>query len=167
MAVAHRCRCCGRFFRPDPRKRKGRNKQRVCGRELCRRTHQRRRKQDWERRHPDRGKSRRLKVRGWAKGYPDYWRRYRAEHPAYRERERLRQRRQRARLRRVAKPTVTREILVEKLLAVKGPTPGRVANPTVIARRMAALVDVLVWRERVAKPDLMGKGASPGRQWRA
>lgn len=156
--AAFRCRYCGRFFRPDLRKRAGPNRQKTCGRDPCRLVHQRRKKQDWEKRHPGRGKSRRLKVQAWAKTYPDYWRCYRAGRPLYREREKLRLRRRRARLRRVAKPTVIRETLVEKLLAVKRVGSKSVAKPTVTARRVDALVDALVWRERVAKQKVMAPG---------
>ena len=160
--AANRCRVCGRYFRPDPRKR-GWNKQRTCGRDSCRREQSRRKYQDWIKRHPGYQASRRLKIRGWAKAYPEYWRQYRVENPAYQERERQRLRRARRNLGRVAKQTVRAQILVEKLRAVKQLGPKSVAKQTVIARRVNALVDVLIWKESVAKQSLIGGRAGPGR----
>jgi hypothetical protein len=159
MAATFRCRYCGRFFRPDPRKR-GRSRQKTCGRQACRQANERRRYAEWIKRHPGYEKTRRLKRQGWAKGYPGYWRRYRREHPEYRQRDNERRRVVKQRARRAAKQTARREILVEKLLAVKRLRPLRSANQTVIARRVEALVDVLVWRERSAKQSLMGWMAS-------
>lgn len=155
--AAFRCRYCGRFFRPDPRKR-GRSPQKTCGRKTCRRKHKRRSNQSWARRHPGYGKGRKLKLRAWAKVYPDYWRRYRAAHPAYQEAERRRMRGKRSGLRRVAKQAVIGRITVEKLLAVKRIQPESVAKQAVIARRVDALVDVLIWREAVAKQSLIASG---------
>ena len=152
--AAFRCRYGGRFFRPDPRKRGG-NREKTWGGEGCRREHRRRSNQSWAKRHTDYGKSRRLKVRGWAKAYPDYWQRYRAGQPAYQERERQRMRSKRNRLRRVAKQAVIGQITVEKLLAVKRIRLKSVAKQAVIARRVDALVDVLIWREAVAKQSLI------------
>jgi hypothetical protein len=155
--AAFRCRCCGRFFRPDPRKR-GRSPQKTCGRRACRREHKRRNNQSWAMRHPGYGKSRKLKIRAWAKVRPDYWQGYRAVHPDYKERERQRMRSKRSRLRRVAKQAVIGRITVEKLLAVKRIRPESVAKQAVIARRVDALVDVLIWRETVAKQTLIAAG---------
>ncbi|MEK7413929.1 MAG: hypothetical protein AAB263_11495, partial [Planctomycetota bacterium] len=132
--AAFRCRICGRFFRPDPRKR-GRSPQKTCGRVACRRQHKGRNNQSWALRHPGYGKSRKLKIRAWAKAHPDYWQRYRAGQPAYQERERQRMRSKRKRLRRVAKQAVIGQITVEKLLAVKRIRSKSVAKQAVIARR--------------------------------
>ena len=160
--TASRCRCCGRFFRPDPRKRGGASKQRTCGRRACRKTQQRRKYQDWIRRNPGYGKTRRLKVRGWAKAYPDYWRGYRRKNRSYAQRDNERRRKAKRAALRAAKQTVIREILVEKLLTVKARGPGKAAKQTVIDRRVDALVDVLVWEARSAKQSLIGAGACPG-----
>ncbi len=156
-----RCRYCGRFFRPDPRKR-GRSRQKTCGREACRRKHQRRKNAAWAKRHAGYGKSRRVKTRAWAKAYPDYWKRYRREHPEYARRDNRRRVGAKKRARRSAKQTVIREKLVEKLLAVREIGVKRSAKQTVMARRVEALVEALVWKERAAKQEGMGMGAAPG-----
>ena len=159
--AASRCRYCGRFFRPDARKR-GRSRQKTCGGEPCRRANERRRWREWMGRNPGYGSGRGQKVRAWSKAYPGYWRRYRAQHPAYREGERLRMRRKRARALRVAKQTVRRKIFVEKLLMVRQIGPKIVAKQTVMARRVDALVEALVWRESVAKQSLIALAPAPG-----
>jgi hypothetical protein len=156
MAV-FRCRYCGRFFCPDPRKR-GRSKQKTCGRQNCRRKNERRRWREWIRRSPGWTAKRQKKVRDWGTAYPHYWQRYRANSPAYREREKLRMRRKRAGVRRVAKQTLRRDILVEKLLTVKRMGSRSVAKQTVITRRVDALVDALIWKEAVAKQSLIASG---------
>ena len=158
--AANRCRVCGQYFRPDPRKR-GWNKQKTCARERCRLIQQRRKYQDWIKRHPGYQASRRLKVRGWAKAYPDYWQRYRRGHPGYVERDNRRRLAAKGRARRSAKQTVRRRILVEKLLAVKALEPERSAKQTVIARRVDALVDVLIWQHGSAKQSVIGPEAGP------
>lgn len=161
-----RCRYCGRFFRPDARKR-GKSKQKTCGGKACRQANERRRRRDWIGRHPGYESGRRLKQRAWAQAFPSYWRRRRDRDAEYRERERLRMRLKRKRGRRVAKQTVIREILVEKLLAVKRAGRKTVAKQTVMARRVNALVDVLVWKERVAQQRVIGEVGPPGGQWSA
>jgi hypothetical protein len=164
--AAHRCRPCGRFFRPDVRKR-GKSKQKTCGRTACRRANDRCRRRDWIGRHLGYEASRGLKQRSWAQAYPSYWRRRRLRDAAYRERERERMRLKRRRARRAAKQTVMREILVEKLLAVKQKGRKTVAKQTVMARRVDALVDVLVWKERVAQQRVMARAGPAGGQWPA
>jgi hypothetical protein len=54
-------------------------------------------------RHPWHRPQRRIKIRAWAKAYPDYWRHYRAAHPDYRQRESRRTAAKRRRARGVAK----------------------------------------------------------------
>jgi hypothetical protein len=155
--ASFRCRYCGRCFRPDPRKR-GRSPQKTCGREACRRKHQRRKNVEWRKRHPGYGKSRCAKTRAWAKAYPDYWKRYRSEHPEYARRDNRRRVAAKKRARRSAKQTVISQKLVEKLLAVKEIGPERSAKQTVMARRVEALVEALVWKERAAKQSLIALG---------
>lgn len=164
--AAHRCRYCGRFFRPHPRKRGG-SPQKTCGRDPCRRANERRRLREWIGRNPGYQASRRPKTRAWARAYPDYWRRYRRKHRDYARRDNLRRSAAIRRGRRSAKQTVIREILVEKLLAVKRIRPRCSAKQTVMTRRVDALVDVLVWRERSAKQSVMAGWGPTAGQWSA
>jgi hypothetical protein len=103
---------------------------------------------------PERDRKRRDKIRAWAKGYPDYWRHYRAGHPAYRERERRRMAKKRHGDSRVAKRDECRKTAVEKLTAIAALEPGRVAKRDVCDRRFGGLVDFLLWKEGVAKPEV-------------
>jgi hypothetical protein len=90
-----RCAACGQGFRPHARVAK---QQRYCSKAACQR--ERRRRWQATTRQGD-GDYRNNQVeaqRAWARGRPDYWRRYREAHPAYVERNRAASReRQRAR----------------------------------------------------------------------
>ena len=142
------CAYCGRSFRPNPRTAKH---QKACHREECRRARQRQKLRRWRMLHPDLASKWLPKLRAWAKAYPDYWRQWRGDHRDYREREKLRMRAKRRQARRVANETAIGQIAVEKLQSIRAEQPITVANETVIARRMDALVDFLIWKESVAK----------------
>jgi len=136
------CRICGRLFRPDPRTGA---RQRVCGRARCQRERKRRKVRRWRARHLEGVKFHRVTQKLWAKAYPDYWRHYRAAHPAYRRREALRRAEAQRRLRRSANETHWREIAVDKLrLIAELRGAGCSANETQIARRVEAIEDCLL-----------------------
>jgi hypothetical protein len=84
-----RCAHCRRRFTPNPRVKT----QRFCGAKSC----QQARKTQWQRQKmaadPDYQANQRDGQSAWRKRHRDYWRQYRQEHPAYRERNRLLQRR--------------------------------------------------------------------------
>jgi hypothetical protein len=95
MTERSRCAHCQRFFRPDPRVKE----QRYCGRKGC----QLARKSRWQRekmaRDEDYQENHERAQRAWADSNPDYWRRYRASHPEYRDRNRRMQKERDARRR--------------------------------------------------------------------
>jgi ferric-dicitrate binding protein FerR (iron transport regulator) len=135
-----RCPYCGRQFRRDPRARV----QKCCGRADCRRARKRQNLKRWRSLHPEHDQRYAAKERAWAKAFPDYWRRYRAERSDYRERERRRMKLKRRRQKRVANETGMRQVLVEKLRAMEQlNAPETVANETGLRRRMDAIEDCL------------------------
>jgi hypothetical protein len=146
--VRKRCLCCGRWYRPDAR---AARVQKSCALLACRAQRRLRKQRSWLKRHPGYGASRRPKIRAWAAEYVDYWRQYRADNAEYRERERRRMRLKRRGMSRVAKQTEIGQILVEKLRMVKAGRPETVAKQTAIDRRVDDLVEVLIWKEAVAK----------------
>lgn len=154
-----RCHCCGQFFKPYPQQGA---RQKTCGQPSCRQIRQRRKYQDWIKRHPWHRAERKTKVQGWAKAYPDYWRQYRAGHSEYQERERSRMKGKRGRARRVAKQTAWSRIAVEKLRVVRRMGPKTVAKQTAWARRVNGIVDFLWWKETVAKQRPIEAGVGPG-----
>jgi hypothetical protein len=83
-----RCPHCKRKFSPHPAV----VQQRYCGGADC----QRARKRIWQKaklaRDPDYRENQATAQRAWRERNPEYWRRYRRNHPAYREANRLRQR---------------------------------------------------------------------------
>jgi hypothetical protein len=88
MSVALKtCGICGEAFAPDVRTR---GFQKVCGKPACQRERKRLADERWRAKNP--GYRDQEKMRRWAAGYPDYWRHWRAAHPAYVERNRQRTR---------------------------------------------------------------------------
>ena len=89
------CGVCGESFAPDARTRE---LQKVCAKATCRRERKRLADAGWRAKNP--GYRDQDKMRRWASGYPDYWRQWRAAHPAYveRNREQTRERVQASRL---------------------------------------------------------------------
>ena len=156
------CLFCGRSYSPDPRTAAF---QKACPRDVCRRERRRRQWQSWQKRHPNyrKSESSKNKTKAWAKTNPDYWRRYRAEHEPYREREKHRMAAKRRKVRRVAKTTARQRISVERLLELETMLGPGVAKPTAIARRVDALVSYLLWREGVAKATDIARAPTTAR----
>lgn len=143
------CGACRRRFRP------GRCTQKICSRRQCQKNRHRRSCLSWHKRHSHRDQNRRSKIRGWAKQYPNYWRHYRAAHPAYVKRERVRMRRKRRRAKAVAKRDARRIFAVEKLRKMASRLPKRVAKRDACHRRVRDVIEFLIWKEGVAKRDAM------------
>lgn len=140
-----RCRLCGKTFRPDPRLKA---RQKVCSAVACQKQRKAFALRNWRKRNPDSLAARKLKTTAWAKAYPDYWKRYRAEHPDYRRRERQRMRKKRRRARCVAKERQIRRIVVENLMQVQDTMKKTVANEIPMHRAFLTLVETLLFRER-------------------
>ena len=90
MKSKRRCLFCRRWFEPDCRK----PKQRVCFRKCCQKKRKRRAWRRWALRNK---RLKNLKLRQWAKAYPNYWQHYRNIQPKYRRKDnKRRNKRQRA-----------------------------------------------------------------------
>lgn len=83
-----RCEACGELFRPRAQVRD----QRYCGETACQRERKRRWQRDKRRADPDYRLNQARAQQAWAARHPDFWRAYRASHPEYVERNRVRQR---------------------------------------------------------------------------
>jgi DNA repair exonuclease SbcCD ATPase subunit len=94
-----RCPHCKRKFTPHPAVKK----QRYCGSADC----QRARKRIWQRQKlksdPDYRENKAAAQRAWRERNRDYWGRYRKRHPAYQEKNRLRQKERNRKRRMIAK----------------------------------------------------------------
>ena len=103
-----RCLFCHAWFRPYPQTAKI---QKACQRAICRRTRHRQACLLWNRKHSDYDRSRRAKIRSWAREYPSYWQLYRTTQPEYKEieRQRMRQWRQTANRRKTRRYSVVEE----------------------------------------------------------
>lgn len=145
-----RCKICHQWYEPDARTRRH---QTCCGKAACRKERKVRANRSWRDRSPDYGRSRRLKVCAWAKGYPDYWQQYRRNHPEYRDRDNQRRRVSRKRAQNAAKQDAIREISVEKLTSIPRFEPETAAKQVPMDRRVDAVVEYLLWQARAAKHD--------------
>ena len=154
-----RCRYCRRPFRPDPRIGEA---QKVCGRADCQRTRRRATLRLWRGLHPENVKVHAKRGRAWTKANPDYWRRYRRDHPAYYQQDLLRRRQAYREARSSANEIAIGDISRRKLAALEAlQSPDLSANETSIDRRVAIVVDYLVWKARSAK-EISMEVASPG-----
>jgi len=148
-----RCLYCGDGYAPDPRTARF---QQACSKKTCRRQRKRAADQRWRQRNPDCLAARQPKVRQWARDFPQYWRRYRAAHPAYRLRERERMRRHR--VLRVAKQDAIRQNPVGYLSDIRSLPLKTVAKQDAIGSQIDGILDYLVAGARVAKPNAIGEG---------
>ena len=146
-----RCRQCRKRFRPYP---STAYKQKTCSRRACQKRRHRLGCQLWHKKYPERDRQRRHKVRGWAKAYPTYWRRYRQRHPSYRQRDNARRRSAYRRAVFSAKREQCRQNAVERLRRIQTSAPASSAKPDVCDRRVDKVIDFLVWKEFSAKPDV-------------
>ncbi len=153
----HRCDYCSRFFRPNPRA----VDQKHCGRDTCRRAHQRRKLRHWRSLHPDHKDRYAAQERAWAKGYPDYWKQRRKRDRKYAARDDRRRVEARKRAKLSANETMMRGLLVEKLRVLDGVDMS--ANETGLLRRVKALEDCLRSTVAVAlSANETGIGKGPG-----
>jgi hypothetical protein len=127
-----RCRVCREWFMPNARTARF---QKTCPRASCRRERKRQADIQWRSKNMDYDASRQGKKRTWAQAYPDYWRQYRAAHPAYVERNRA----------------ATRER--------KGASRLRFANQDAITRPIDGILTFLVRREGFANPNAIEQTA--------
>lgn len=151
--MKHRCRYCGRWFRPYARKGKT---QKTCGDEECRRRHKRAWERLWKRGSETWRQSRRKKVREWAKGQ-DYWRQWRAEHPDYVERNRH-QSRKRMRDRRIVEAAAHRcwRKRLAHLSELKALLDALFAKPDLLQAKIPEKSRrIRAWPRVFAKPDLL------------
>jgi len=151
--ASKRCAYCGALYRPHPRTAAV---QKACRRSACRKARKREADRQWRRNNPGWSSSRQAKVRQWAKDYPGYWSCWRACHPAYRARERLRMSRKRAV--RVAKQDAIRQDPVGYLAELRSLPRQSVAKQDAIGSQIDGILDFLAAGARVAKPNDMAPG---------
>lgn len=148
-----RCIVCGTWFPPNPRTVET---QKVCFDPACRKERKRRADESWRERNPDWSAGRVSKVRDWNAQYPDYWRKYRAGHQEYRQREQERMRCNRVLS--VAKQDAIRTNPVGYLRDIRHSGSKTVAKQDAIAFRLDGVLDYLTICAAVAKPNDMANG---------
>lgn len=151
--ASKRCAYCGALYRPHPRTAAV---QKACRRSACRKARKREADRRWRRDNPGWSSGRAPKVCQWAGNYPGYWRSWRACHPAYRARERLRMSRRRAVG--VAKQDAIRQDPVGYLAKLRSLARQSVAKQDAIGPQIDGILDFLAAGARVAKPNAMASG---------
>lgn len=155
MSEKKRCSYCGEWYAPYAR---AAERQKHCGRPVCRRRHKRAVDRAWRLADPQWRADRQAKALTWARER-GYWRNWRAENPEYRAREALRMRRKRVEA--VAKQEGLLRNPVEHLKRIRYERVLGVAKQEGLEHRLDEVLDYLIVRERVAKQeggDVRGAG---------
>lgn len=150
MKSKSRCIVCGKWYEADKRTK---HIQKVCNDEACRKERKAGANRSWRARHPGYEKSRRLKKQAWTKQTPDYWKTYRREHPAYRIRDNNMRRTRHKRAKNAARQDAIREKSVERLQSIPRYEVETAARQDTMDRRVDAVVEYLLWKERAARQD--------------
>ena len=140
-----RCAFCHKWYAPNPRTWKH---QKACNAPACKKHRHAQADRNWRIKHPRRGGNWKLKVRVWARDYPDYWRHYRRTHPEYRERDNRRRILSARNASYSAKTDAIRQIAVGKIRSIQDMGAGRSAKADAIDRRVESIVEYLFWTVR-------------------
>ena len=149
-----RCEFCKEYFLPNPRTY---TNQTCCSKLRCRKKRKARTCKNWRDKNSGYDQYRKEKKSKWAKEYPDYWQKYRRNHPAYVEKDNKRRGRQYKKARISANQDSIRKISVEKLKSIKKIKPDFSANQDPIDRRINDILDYLFWKESSANQDHIAK----------
>ena len=146
-----RCVFCHRWYAPNPRTWKH---QLACPRKKCRKKRKAQADRSWRIKHPGRSNETwKLKVRAWARNYPDYWKQYRASHPEYVLRDNLRRVAAAKQVRAFRKTDAIRQISVDKIRSIREMGVECSAKTDAIIRRVDGIVDYLLWTVEKAVPQ--------------
>jgi hypothetical protein len=94
-----------------------------------------------------------LKIHAWVKGYPNYWHKYRKEHPDYVARDNRRRCSSYKKRKISAKQDAVRQISVEKLESIRDLELVSSAKQDAVHRRVDGILNYLFWKESSAKQD--------------
>ena len=144
-----RCLVCRRWFEPRAQT----PGQKTCSRSACQKSRHRNICAAWRQKNPTYDRSRSGKKRVWAKAFPDYWQRYRADHPDYCKRDNARRAQAYRDASFSANQDAWRQTTVERLQGLQATIVSSSANQDACHRRVDAVIDFLVWKELSANRD--------------
>lgn len=151
MKKKKRCLYCGEWFQPDPKTAKH---QKACGKESCKVKRKRQAQEHWLKANPGYYKNRGIKVRKWAKEYPNYWKHYRAVHPEYTKRNRKMQyARDQKQRKNLAKQDAIRKKALEMLEKLRSLPYPLLAKQDTITQKIQGVLDILIWEKNLAKQN--------------
>lgn len=157
-----RCEFCHEWFSPDPR---ASYKQRCCQKSVCRKKRKSMTQKNWRLKNHGYERSRREKINNWAKTYPNYWQKYRREHPDYTTRDNQRRVLSRQKASMSAKQDQITQFSLEKLESIKKMRVICSAKQDQINRRINEVVNFLLWKELSAKQNEIAICPSSERQY--
>jgi hypothetical protein len=146
MEKKKRCEICHEWFTPH----RFAPHQKRCKPE-CRKQQKAAANKHWQNKNPGYGKSRKLKIRTWAKNYPNYWQQYRKQHPGYVAKDNRRRLATHAKTQSAAKQDAASQVYIEKLSEVLDSAPVSAAKQDAAHSRINALLACLLWKENAAK----------------
>ena len=152
--VKKRCEFCRKWFLPDPRTFRT---QKCCSDSECRKKRKAMADKNWRKNNPRYNDYRKEKIKSWAKEYPDYWKKYRKEHPVYVEKDNKRRSTRHKKGKIAAKQDAISQIFVEKLKSIQENRANYAAKQDAIDRRIDSLLESLIWKESSAKQVNMDK----------
>lgn len=148
-----RCEFCHAWFTPDPRTAQN---QTCCSDPSCRKKRRFETQRSWRQKNPGYDRTRKEKIKNWARDYPAYWHKYRKEHPDYTHRDNRRRVLSRRKAALSAKQDLISRFSVEKLRGIQEKALEVSAKQDLIRPAMAGiseLTEFLIWREMSAKQN--------------
>ena len=154
-----RCEFCQKWCMPSPY---AGHHQKCCSNIECKKKRKEQVNKNWREKNPSYEKSRSEKKRIWAGSYPNYWQRYRKEHPDYVRRDNKRRCSSRKKQCLSARQDTARQIALEKLESIRNFKPNSAARQDAVFALINGILDYLFWREGSARQDKIALAPSPG-----
>lgn len=142
-----KCPICLDLFEPDPRTAKH---QKFCSKDTCQKERKRRKWRRWAARNLG---QKNLKIRLWAKSYPNYWRHYRRTHPEYVKRDNHRRCLKLRKQRCSAKQTLIKNACSERIKEIQNleQITKNSAKQTLMFSMIKKIAEYLILKEYSAK----------------
>jgi len=153
MQIAkRRCEFCHKWFTPYHGTYR---QQKCCPNAECRKKRKVRTKRTWWLNNPGYNRDRLQKIRVWAKEYPDYWQKYRQEHPDYVKKDNKRRHTSHKKGKNAAKQDLLSKISVERLKSTQESGSDYAAKQDLLQRRQNIIINYLLGKDFAAKQDVI------------
>lgn len=157
-----RCEFCYEWFTPHACTKQ---KQKCCSKPDCRKKRKARTKRTWWNKNAGYNKSRKAKIKAWARNYPNYWQKYRKKHPDYVARDNRRRCSVYRKRKISAKQDQLAQISLEKLESIKKFEVVSSAKQDQLHSQVNGILDYLFWKEFSAKQNTLANYAPHKQQY--